>query len=168
MNYQDFYQAWHSQPTSTHPEVTDIIPSNNTNKVQTLESQLIDCEAIQKELDRNTNHPETRCLVVDIHHLEQESDLNIIAEEIAIKIFDSLGRKIPPINRVSNLKRELLNLKRVLGVEKLAIALYGKNANEAIAQLCQSLIESIPIRPFTGGQTTQELITKINAWLSEM
>jgi len=65
------------------------------------------------------------------------------------------------------LKHELLNLKFELGFEKLAIALYGKNANEAIAQLCQSLAP-IPISPFTGGQTTQELIAKINAWLSEM
>ncbi len=168
MSYPDFYEAWHSEPPSTHPEVADTIPSNNTNNIQTLESQLIDCDAIQKELDRNADHPEIRCLVVDIRQLEQESDPNVIAEEIAIKIFDSLGREIPEINRVSNLKRELLNLKRILRVEKLAIALYGKSANEAINQLCQSLTDSILIRPFTGEQTTQELITQINAWLSEM
>jgi hypothetical protein len=168
LNYIDFYSAWHSQATYTHPEIADTIPSNNTNKIQTLESQLIDCEAIQKELDRNPDHPKICCLVVDIRQLEQESDPNVIAEEIAIKIFDSLGREIPEINRVSNLKRELINLKRVLGFEKLAIALYGKSANEAIDQLCQSLTESIPIRSFTGGQTTQELIDRINAWRSEM
>ena len=56
-------------------------------------------------------------------------------------------------------------------MDSLAIALYGhktgKSANEAIAQLCQSLAP-IQTRLFTGGQTTQELITKINAWLSEM
>jgi len=52
--------------------------------------------------------------------------------------------------------------------EKLAIALYGKSANEAIDQLCQNLTELIQIRLFTGGQTTEELITQINAWLSEM
>jgi len=66
------------------------------------------------------------------------------------------------------LKHELLNLKFELSFEKLAIAFYGKSANEAIDQLCQSLTESIPIRPFTGEQTTQKLINKINAWLSEM
>lgn len=167
MSYPDFYEAWHSQPTSTHPEIADTIPSNNTSKIQTLESQFTDCEAIQKELYRNTDHPEIRCLVVDIRHLEQESDLNIIAEEIAIKIFDSLGCEIPEINRVSNLKRELINLKRILEVKKLAIALYGKNANEAIDQLCQNLAP-IQTRLFIGEKTTQQLITKINAWLSEM
>jgi hypothetical protein len=66
------------------------------------------------------------------------------------------------------LKRELLNLKFELGFEKLAIALYGKSANKAIDQLCESLTESIPIRPFTGEKSTQELVTQINAWLSEM
>ena len=130
--------------------------------------QDFDRDVVQEELDLNADHPEIRCLVVDIRHLEQESDPNIIAEEIAIKIFDSLGREIPEINRVSNLKRELINLKRVLDFEKLAIALYGKSANEAIDQLCQSLTPSIQTRLFTGGQTTQELIAKINAWLSEM
>jgi len=53
-------------------------------------------------------------------------------------------------------------------IDELAIALYGKSANEAIHQLCQSLTESIPIRPFTGEKSTQELINQINAWLSEM
>jgi hypothetical protein len=70
--------------------------------------QDFDRDAIQEALDRNTDHPEIRCLVVDICHLEQESDPNVVAEEIAIKIFDSLGRKIPEIQRVSSLKRELL------------------------------------------------------------
>jgi len=167
MSYPDFYEAWHSQPTSTHPEVTDTIPSNNTNKIQTLESQLIDREAIQKELDRNTDHPEIRCLVVDIRHLEQESDPNVIAKKLTNKIFNSIGRRIPVVQDISCLERELLNLKLEPEFEKLAIALYGKSANEAINQLCQNLA-SIHIYLFTGGQTTQELITNINAWLSEM
>jgi hypothetical protein len=53
----------------------------------------------------------------------------------------------------------------------LAIAFYdhktGKNANEAISQLCQSLAP-IQTRLFLERQTTQELITQINAWRSEM
>ncbi|WP_176453335.1 hypothetical protein [Pseudanabaena sp. SR411] len=49
----------------------------------------------------------------------------------------------------------------------IAIALYGKSANEAITQLCQKLAP-IQTRLFIGGQSTQELITQINAWLSEM
>jgi hypothetical protein len=57
---------------------------------------------------------------------------------------------------------------RSLFVSDIAIALYGKSANEAINQLCQSLTDSIPIHPFTGEQTTQKLIAKIKAWLSEM
>ena len=109
MSYPDFYEAWHSQPTSTHPEVTDTIPSNNTNKIQILESQLVDFEAIQKELDRTTEHPKIRCLVVDIRHIEQESDPNIIAKKLTNKIFNSIGRRIPVVQDVSCLERELLN-----------------------------------------------------------
>jgi transcriptional regulator with XRE-family HTH domain len=158
-NYVEFNKIWQSCCLELN-----YFPRKSPN-ISSLNAQLIDCQCIQKEL---TKYPEIRCLVVDIRQLEQESNPNVIAEEIAIKIFDSLGREIPAINRVSNLKRELLNLKRVLGFEKLAIALYGKSANEAIDQLCQSLTPSIQTRLFTGGQTTQELIAKINAWLSEM
>ncbi|MBD2177118.1 NACHT domain-containing protein [Pseudanabaena sp. FACHB-1998] len=158
MSYPEFYEAWHSSNRSNNSKFV------NTHTIQTLESQFIDCDAIQKALG-NTDHPEIRCLVVDVRYLEQESDPNVIAEEIAIKIFDSLGREIPEINRVSNLKRELINLKRVLGFEKLAIALYAKNANEAIDQLCQSLTESIQIRPFIGEKSTQQLTNEVKAWL---
>ncbi len=153
ITYQEFARAWQTQ--------------KSTSDVHSIEKQFMR-DIVQTNLDLSSDHPEIRCLVVDIYHLEQESDPNVIAEEIAIKIFDSLGREIPEINRLSNLKRELINLKRVLDVEKLAIALYGKSTNEAIHQLCQNLSDSIPIRLFTGGQTTQELIAKINAWLSEM
>jgi hypothetical protein len=47
----------------------------------------------------------------------------------------------------------------------LAIALYGKSANEAINQLCQSLTDSIPIRPFTGEKTSEQLTNEVKAWL---
>ena len=164
MTYKDFYESWHSQPTSTHPEIADTTPSNNTNKIQTLESQLIDCDAIQKELDRNTDHPEIRCLVIDIRHLEQESDPNVIAKKLTNKIFSSIGRRIPVVQDVSCLERELLNLKFELGFEKFAIALYGKNANEAINQLCQNL-SPIHTRLFTGGQTSEQLTNEVKAWL---
>ena len=48
---------------------------------------------------------------------------------------------------------------------KLAIALYGKSANEAIDQLCQNLTDSIHICPFTGEKSTQELTNEVKAWL---
>jgi hypothetical protein len=165
--YQDFHHAWHSQYAFTHSEFEDTACSNNTNTLRELESQFVDRNAVQTELDRTAEQPEVRCLVVDMRQLQQEIDPNALAEEIGIRIFSSLGHRIPEIQRVTSLKRELLNLKFELGAEKLAIALYGNSANEAIAQLCQQLAP-IQTHLFTGGQTTQELITKINAWLFEM
>ena len=168
MSYPDFYDAWHCQATFIHPEIVDIIPSNNTNAIQILESQLIDCEAIQKELDRTSEHPEIRCLVINIRHLEKLTDQNLLTK----RIWNGLQKqfpdsKLPKVNDIGDLEYGLDKLQRELG-KKLAIALYGKSANEAIAQLCQSLTESIPIHPFTGEKSTQELIAKINAWLSEL
>jgi len=52
-------------------------------------------------------------------------------------------------------------------LENIAIALYCREENPTIGKLCHDL-NPIQINLFTGGQTTQELITKINAWLLEM
>ncbi len=160
MNYKDFFEAWHPSAFTKMPTAKQDLSS--------IENQFVNLKTLQKELDRTNDHPEEiRCIVVDIRQLEQESDPNAIAEEIGIRIFDTLGLEIPDIQRVSNLKRELTNLKHKLGVKKIAIALYSNSANEVIEQLCQNLA-SIQTRLFTGGQTTQEFITKINAWLLEM
>lgn len=168
MSYPEFYKLWHSYDSEIAVPTVETPTLNETELLQALENQFIDLDAVQKEIDRNAGHPKIRCLVVDIRQLEQESDPNVIAKKLTNKIFNSIGRRIPVVQDISCLERELLNLKFDLGVEKLAIALYGKSANEAIAQLCQSLTESIPIRPFTGEKSTQKLITEINAWLSEM
>ena len=50
-------------------------------------------------------------------------------------------------------------------IDELAIALYGKSANEAINQLCQSLTDSIHICPFTGEKSTQQLTKEVKDWL---
>ncbi|WP_126385173.1 NACHT domain-containing protein [Pseudanabaena sp. ABRG5-3] len=151
MSYQDFYDAWHSSTTT----------------IQHLEHQFLDYDAVQQELDRNADHPKILCLVVDISHLENFTDQNLLSK----RIWNGLQRQFPDcefpkVNDIGDLEYELNKLQRNLG-KKLAIALYGRSANEAIAQLCQSLAP-IQIRPFIGGQTTQELITQINAWLTEM
>ena len=65
------------------------------------------------------------------------------------------------------LKWELLNLKFELGFEKFAIALYNKSANEAINQLCQNLAPT-QMRPFTGGQTSEQLTNEVKAWLRKI
>lgn len=161
-NYKNFLEIWKSCDFESSQVNENLLDHNY------LFRQDFDRDAIQEALDRNTDHPEIRCLVVDVRHLEQESDPNVIAKKLTNKIFNSIGRRIPVVQDVSCLERELLNLKFELGFEKLAIALFGNSANEAIVKLCQNLTESIQIRLFTGGQTTQELIAKINAWLSEM
>ncbi len=101
-NYKNFLDIWKSCDFKSSQVNENLLDHNY------LFRRDFDRDAIQEALDRNTDHPEIRCLVVDICHLEQESDPNVVAEEIAIKIFDSLGRKIPEIQRVSSLKRELL------------------------------------------------------------
>jgi hypothetical protein len=161
LSYLDFYQAWHPDafPKMT-PEKQDL---------SFLANKLIDCDAVQEMIDHSNRHPEIRCLVVDIRELEEVSDPNVMAEEICLRIFDSLGRRIPEVQRVSSLKRELLNLKFDLGVEKLAIALYGAGDNQEISNFCHDLaILSIEIRLFGEVQSSEQIVTQIKAWLSEI
>jgi energy-coupling factor transporter ATP-binding protein EcfA2 len=160
MNYKDFFEAWHPDAFTKMPTVKQDLSS--------IESQFVNLKLLQEELDRTNDHSEEiRCIVVDIRQLEQESDPNAIAEEIGIRIFDTLGLEIPDIQRVSNLKRELTNLKHKLDVKKIAIALYCREENPTIGKLCGDL-NPIQINLFTGEQTTEELTGHIETWLSRL
>jgi len=169
MSYPDFLNALHDKQKSIHPEVEDNAPSRNKETINQLNNLIFDSHKVQVEIDNYINSSKKICLFIDCRDLEQEKNSNLIIQKIGVKIFESLDLdfEIPEIQQVSNLKSELTNLQRKPDVKKIAIALYSNSANEAIEQLCQSLAP-IQTRLFTGGQTTQELITKINAWLSEM
>jgi hypothetical protein len=132
-----------------------------------LVGQVFDRDAVQKEIDCTVEHPEIRCLVVDVHQLEQESDPNVIAKKLTNKIFNSIGRRIPVVQDVSCLERELLNLRFDLGVQILAIAIYGAGSNQAISELCRNLAAPIHVCSFVG-ENSDRLIEQIKAWLSEM
>jgi len=58
-------------------------------------------------------------------------------------------------------------MKFELSVEKLAIALYCREENPTIGKLCHDL-NPIQINLFTGEQTTEKLIKRIENWLSEI
>ena len=58
-------------------------------------------------------------------------------------------------------------MKFELSVEKLAIALYWCEENQTIGKLCHDL-DPIQINLFTGEQTTEKLIKRIENWLSEI
>jgi hypothetical protein len=71
------------------------------------------------------------------------------------------------LTALMNVEKFLTQLLQPNYRENIAIPLYSNKNNQAITQLCQTLT-LIQTRPFTAEQTTQELITKIKAWLSEM
>jgi hypothetical protein len=68
------------------------------------------------------------------------------------------------LTALMNVEKFLTQLLQPNHKEKLAIALYGKNANEAINQLCQNLAP-IHTRLFTGEQTSEQLTNEVKAWL---
>jgi transcriptional regulator with XRE-family HTH domain len=166
--YAKFYEALH-QPLPIHPEVVDFIPACDVNIFHKLEGQFIDFDRIKIELDAFNEYYEIRCLVIDIRHLDQESEITLISQKIANRIFDSLGMEIPVIQNITILEAVLLNLKRKIGTNKLAIALLGAGDNQAITQLCHELaIPSVEFRLFREEQSTEQVVTQIRAWLSEI
>jgi energy-coupling factor transporter ATP-binding protein EcfA2 len=151
MSYLSFYSAWNS----------------HSSYINNLNNKLIDFEAIQKELDHINEYPKIRCLVVDISHLENFTDQNLLSKRIWNGLQKQLPDfELPKINDIGDLEYELNKLQRNLG-KTLAIALYGKSANDAIDQLCQNLAP-IQIRLFTGGQTSEQLINDVKAWLRKI
>ncbi|CAN1209909.1 hypothetical protein TUMEXPCC7403_06765 [Tumidithrix helvetica PCC 7403] len=152
MKYPLVYEAWNGK----------------FDDCQKLESYLIDCTSVQEYLDRFSTYPKIHCLVINITHLENEIDRNLLSK----RIWNGLQKhfpdsNLPRVNDIGDLEYELNQRQKQQG-KKLAIALYCREETEAIAQLCRQIaISSIHIRSFPKVQTTDQLIAQIQAWLSE-
>jgi hypothetical protein len=184
MPYLDFYQAWHSQPTSTHPEAPDNIPVGNSAEAQILELQNINFKQLQ-----STDY--TFPLTINLLSLKGETDKEEIAQELCIQIdkhpdVDIPGEP-PDTFNARQLKKRLFPIKDKLQRPNLALVLYIKDTNgfhepteEAIA-FCQKLTDSdlgIHIAWITNQPLEQplkpiqpdppKLISKIQSWIDEI
>ena len=184
MPYLNFYQAWHSQPTSTHPEAPDNIPVGNSPEAQILEAQNIDFNQLQ-----STDY--TFPLTINLLSLKGETDKEEIAQELCIKIYKhpdvDIPGEPPETFNARQLKKRLFPIKDKLQRPNLAFVLYIKDANgfheptkEAIA-FCQKLTDpdlGIHIAWITNQPLEQplkpiqpdppKLISKIQSWIDEI
>jgi HEAT repeat protein len=184
MSYPDFYQAWYSQPTSTHPESPDDIPVGNSPEAQTLEFQNLDFNKLQP-----TEH--TYPLVINLLSFKEETEQGAIAQKLCNKIYKHQAVKIPgkppTVKSDAELQQHLFEIQDKLQRPNLAFVLYIKDANgfhkpteEAIA-FCQKLTDpdlGIHIAWITNQPLEQplkpiqpdppKLISKIQGWIDEI
>jgi HEAT repeat protein/energy-coupling factor transporter ATP-binding protein EcfA2 len=184
MSYLDFYQAWHSQPPSTHPEAPDNIPVGNSAEAQILELQNINFKQLQ------SSHY-TFPLTINLLSLQGETDKEEIAQELCIQIYKhpdvDIPGEPPDTFNARQLKKRLFPIKAKLQGPNLALVLYIKDANgfhepteEAIA-FCQKIADpdlGIHIAWITNQSLEQplkdiqpdplKLISKIQSWIDEI
>ena len=190
MSYPDFYQAWHCEPSTSHPEV-DNIPVGNSPEAQILEAQNLDFNELQP-----TDY--TYPLALNLLSLKGETEqgalakLNeVIAQKLCTKIYKHQAVKIPgkppTVKSDAELQQHLFEIQEKLQRPNLALVFYMKDANgfhepieEAIA-FCQKLTDpdwGIHIAWITNQSLEQplkdiqpdppKLISKIQSWIDEI
>ena len=184
MSYLDFYQAWHSQPTSTHPETPDNIPVGNSAEAQILELQNINFKQLQ-----STDY--TFPLIINLLSFKEETEQEAIAQKICTKIYKhhavQIPGKPPTVKNDAELQQHLFEIQDKLQRPNLALVLYIKDTNgfhepteEAIA-FCQKLADpdlGVHITWITNQHlepplkdilpNSPKLIARIQSWIDEI
>ncbi|WP_333341508.1 NACHT C-terminal alpha/beta 1 domain-containing protein [Microcoleus sp. BROC3] len=183
MSYPDFYQAWHCEPSTSHPEV-DNIPVGNSPEAQILEAQNLDFNKLQP-----TQH--SYLLAINLLSLKEETEQGAIAQKICTKIYKhhavQIPGKPPTVKNDAELQQHLFEIQDKLQRPNLALVLYVKDTKgfhepteEAIA-FCQQLADpdlGIHLAWITNQSLEQplkdiqpdplKLISKIQSWIDEI
>lgn len=184
MSYLDFYQVWHSQLTSTHPETPDNIPVGNSAEAQILELQNINFKQLQ-----STDY--TFPLIINLLSFKEETEQEAIAQKLCNKIYKhqavEIPGKPPTVRNDAELQQHLFEIQEKLQHLNLALVLYIKDANdfheptEEASTFCQKLADpdlGIHIAWITNQSLKQplkdiqpdlpKLISKIQSWIDEI
>lgn len=134
--YPAFYQACHSQPSTTHPEAPNNIPAGSSRTVQALENQLLDIRSQLQPTDKI--YP----LWIDAQALEGETDKSTIAQEILNQIFLAAfpdTPEIPIVNNAAQLRSWIPRIKRRLQKQNLALILHQYEPYPELVSFCRQL-----------------------------
>lgn len=160
MNYPDFYQAWHSNPSP----------------VPALENQLTDIPSQIQPTDK------TYPIAINTQTLKLETNINAIAQKICTKIYRKASySEIPTVNDAAQLQQYIPRIQEKVQKPNLALILHGCEPNEHLINFCYSfadldigiyisLITSQPIeQPLKGFLPNQDnLLSAIQSWINEI
>lgn len=174
--YPDFYRAWHSQPSTTHPEAHDNIPIGDSPTAQALEPQFTD---IASQL-----HPanKTYPIVINTQALEGETDTSAIAQALCNRIYRAAfgdDSDIPPeVSNAYQLERLIPHMKKQLQKQNLALILDKCQPNQAQVTFCRKLTDVLhiawitnePLEPPLKGFPPDQpnLLSAIQSWIDEI
>jgi energy-coupling factor transporter ATP-binding protein EcfA2/DNA-binding Xre family transcriptional regulator len=175
MSYPDFYEAWHSQPTISHPEAPDNILVGNSSTTKALENQFTDIASQLQPTDK------TYPIVINTQTLEGETDTSAIAQELCNQIYLNRFPDNPEIPEVSNapqLKRLIPQIKKQLQKQNLALIVDKCEPNQELVSFCRKLTDVLhiawfteaplepPLRGFPPAQSN--LLSALQTWLNEI
>jgi HEAT repeat protein len=161
MSYPEFYRAWHSKPS---PEV------------QALEKQFTDHASQVQPTDK------TYPIVINAQALEGETDTNSIAQALSNRIYRFVfpdDSEIPPeVSNAYQLERSLLQLKKQLQKQNLALILDKCEPNQALITFCRKLTDVLhiawitnqPLEPPLKGFPPEQanLLSALQNWIKEI
>jgi HEAT repeat protein/energy-coupling factor transporter ATP-binding protein EcfA2 len=129
MTYQEFYQAWHTQPTNS--PIPDRNHRQNTDR-PTLLKQL-------KPTDKAFPVP------LNIRALEGETDTSAIAQELCTQLYQTIfptDTDIPAIRNAPEFKRLIPQLKNRLQKQHIALILHSCPCENALSSFTRKLADS--------------------------
>ena len=174
--YPVFYCAWHSQPSTTHPEAPDNIPVGDSPAAQALEPQFTDITSEVQLTDK------TYPIIINAQALEGETDTSAIAQALSNRIYRFVfpdDSEIPPeVSNAYQLERLIPQIKKQLQKQNLALILDNCEPNQAQITFCRKLsdvlhcawITEAPLEPPLKGFPPNQpnLLSAIQSWIDEI
>jgi HEAT repeat protein/DNA polymerase III delta prime subunit len=171
--YPKFYQAWHHNTLTPHPEIIDNTPVGNTPTVRQLEQQFTDiCSQLP--------YPHLHC--IDAKKLQNLNSESKFVQAFCNRLYQKLlpNETIPEVQTLTNLETKIINLKKQLQTPHLFILLQGDaTPNPEVIECCDYLTdvlnlawvtpESLPgsssQRFFVSSQ--ENLLDAVRSWVEE-
>ncbi|MBE9144359.1 HEAT repeat domain-containing protein [Planktothrix mougeotii] len=171
--YPKFYQAWHHNTLTPHPEVDDNTPVGNTRTVRQLEQQITD-------ISTQLSHLPLHC--ININKLLTLNTESKFVQAFCNRLYQELlpNETPPEVQTVTNLERKIIHLKQQLQTPQLFILLLTDGTpTPEVLDCCDYLTEVLhlgwvtpdplplppPQRSFVASQ--ENLLTAVESWVRE-
>ncbi|MEY3870924.1 MAG: hypothetical protein RLZZ338_4818 [Cyanobacteriota bacterium] len=173
LTYPKFYQAWHHNTLTPHPEIIDNTPVGNTPTVRQLEQQFTDiCSQLP--------YPHLHCInATKLQKLNSESKF---VQAFCTRLYQKLlpNEIIPKVQTVTDLETEIINLKKQLQTPHLFILLEGNGTpTSEVMECCDYLTDVLNLAwvtpealPGSSSQrfflsSQENLLDAVRSWVEE-
>ena len=173
ISYPEFYQAWHFQRKTPHPEVEATEPAEFN---PSLEQQYL-----PETLSQLESTPNAYPIPIDADCLADETDKSAIAQELLNQIYEITFPDVnpPTANNAPQIRQNLPEIKHRLQVNQLALILYNcdPESTPELQNLCRQLSRQLKIAwiteqslepPLQGFQIQPNLFNVVQNWLNEI